>query len=109
VDLAKSIILNLEIDYPGLPGLFGVLLTQEKRFIKFRIVSEEREPEVVEWLDITATQNFSKHNKGTGVGYGALAIQLLHELVVFDPQSGGVTYPDGQKKRSTKRRWWQFW
>lgn len=80
VDLSSSIIIELDIDYPGMPSLFGVLLTQQERFIKFEIEAEQSGPEVYEWCDITASQNLGAHNRGTGVGDGALAIQVLRAL-----------------------------
>lgn len=80
VDLSKSIVVSLDIDFPGMPSLFGVLLTQDERFIKFEIDTDKAKPEVYEWLDITNSQNLRKHNRGIGVGDGALAIQLLREL-----------------------------
>lgn len=45
-----------------------------------QIDAEQSEPEVYQWLDITANQNLGEHNRGIGVGDGALAIQLLHAL-----------------------------
>lgn len=80
VDLSRAIIVSLDIDFPGMPSLFGVLLTQDERFIKFEIDAGPSEPEVYEWLDITASQNLGEHNRGIGVGDGALAIRLLHAL-----------------------------
>jgi hypothetical protein len=80
VDLSSAIVVDLEIDFPGMPSLFGVLLTKEERFVKFEIDTEQSEPEVYEWRDITASQNLSEHNRGIGVGDGALAIQVLHAL-----------------------------
>jgi len=32
------------------------------------------------WEDITDLQNFSTHNKGKGVGYGALALSVQSKL-----------------------------
>ena len=80
VDLSKSIFVSLDIDFPGMPSLFGTLFTQDERFVKFEIDTDNSEPEVYEWLDITASQNLGEHNKGIGVGDGALAIQLLRDL-----------------------------
>lgn len=80
MDLSSSIIIELDIDYPGMPSLFGVLLTQQERFIKFEIEAEQSGHEVYEWCDITASQNLGAHNRGTGIGDGALAIQVLRAL-----------------------------
>jgi hypothetical protein len=80
VDLSKAIVVDLDVDYPGMPSLFGVLLTHEERFIKFVIDDEQSGPRVYEWRDITDSQNLCEHNRGIGVGAGALAIQILHAL-----------------------------
>ncbi|WP_150427886.1 hypothetical protein [Dechloromonas sp. CZR5] len=80
VDLSKAVVIDLEIDYPGIQGMFGVLLTQNERFIEFEIDNGDSEPEVYEWRDVTDSQNLGKHNRGIGVGAGALAIQVLHAL-----------------------------
>jgi hypothetical protein len=83
VDPANSIVVELDIDFPGMPRLFGVLLTQTERFIKFEIDTDEHHWVVVEvetWSDVTERQNLSRHNRGIGVGEGALAIKVLREL-----------------------------
>jgi hypothetical protein len=80
INFETSIVLRLDINFPGMPNLWGVLLTHEERFIEFEIDSTEDQVKVYEWKDITETQNLRKHNRGIGAGYGALAIEVLHAL-----------------------------
>lgn len=83
INWLKSIVVDLAIDFPGMPKLFGVLLTQDERFIRFEIDTdpEHRRIESIDlWEDVTAEQNFSLHNRGTGVGRGALALKVLREM-----------------------------
>ena len=66
-----------------MPRLFGVLLTSSERFIEFEIETDESHStiELVEaWRDVTEGQNLNAHNRGIGIGAGALAIKVLHEL-----------------------------
>lgn len=76
----RSIILSLDIDFPGMPTLFGMLLSQDQRFIAFEVDAADGEVLLERWEDITHEQNFSQHNKGTGVGFGALALKVHSEL-----------------------------
>jgi len=83
IDCATAIFVKLEVDFPGMPRLFGMLVTQSERFIEFGIETDETHSvvELVEsWCDVTESQNLSEHNRGTGVGKGLLAIRVLHEL-----------------------------
>lgn len=80
---SQSIILQLEIDFPGMPSLIGTVLTDKGRFIDFELDTDETYEEVNSvdlWEDITDLQNFSTHNKGKGVGYGALALSVQSKL-----------------------------
>ncbi|GGM19708.1 hypothetical protein ACFQDN_25035 [Pseudomonas asuensis] len=79
----KSIILQLEKDFPGMPSLIGTILTDEGRFVDFELETDETHAQLrsVElWEDITDQQNFSTHNKGKGIGYGALALSVQSQL-----------------------------
>ena len=79
----KSIILQLEKDSPGMPSLIGTILTDKGRFVDFELETDEAHAQVrsVElWEDITDQQNFSTHNKGKGIGYGALALSVQSKL-----------------------------
>jgi len=75
--------LKLEIDFPGMPRLFGTLVTAEGKFVDFEIgtdTSHSQVEEVVVWMDSTDEQDFGLHNRGTGVGAGALALKVLREI-----------------------------
>lgn len=94
VDCATSIFLDLDIDYPGMPSLSGLLLTDAGRFIEFEIDTDASHTKVESvdlWDDVTDQQNLSSHNRGTGVGRGALAIKVLHELNSDDTELSSAT------------------
>ncbi|MDR6524542.1 hypothetical protein J2789_007256 [Variovorax paradoxus] len=79
----RSIIINLCVDFPGMPRLSGLLLTQDERFVDFEIETDaaHRVVESVEvWKDVTATQNTNERNRGIGAGSGAIAIKVLRTL-----------------------------
>ena len=79
----KSIVIDLDIDFPGMPPLFGLLLTQDEKFVYFEVDTDERHErlERVEcWDDVSEKQNMNIHNRGIGAGRGALALKVLHEL-----------------------------
>ncbi|WP_431262757.1 hypothetical protein ACQ859_21975 [Roseateles chitinivorans] len=83
VDCDRAIVIRLEIDFAGMPRLFGQLLTSEARFIYFEMETDARHIVVqgdVEWNDVTDEQNLSSHNRGTGAGLGAIALRVLEEL-----------------------------
>lgn len=83
VDCKSAIMLKLEIDFPGMPRLFGTLVTAEGKFVDFEIgtdTSHSQVEEVVVWMDSTDEQDFGLHNRGTGVGAGALALKVLREI-----------------------------
>lgn len=63
--------------------LIGTLLTAEEKFISFEIDTDKDHGSVElveEWRNITSEQNLSLSNAGIGAGYGALAVQVLHEI-----------------------------
>lgn len=83
VDWLASIVVDLDIDFPGMPQLFGLLVTGDERFIRFAIDTDDTYQiveSIDEWLDVTDQQNLSLHNPGVGAGFGALAIKVLREL-----------------------------
>ncbi|MDR3158407.1 MAG: hypothetical protein LBU11_05235 [Zoogloeaceae bacterium] len=83
VNWSKSIVVDLDIDFPGMPSLFGLLLTQDEKFIDFAVntdESHERLKSVECWDDVSEKQNTNFHNRGIGVGRGALALKALREL-----------------------------
>ena len=78
IDWNRSIVVHLEVDFPGMPELFGTLVTQDQRFIAFEIASSDR-IQVERWEDVTAAQDFNHHNRGTGLGWGALVLKVFQE------------------------------
>lgn len=83
VNCDRAIVIRLEIDFPGMPRLFGQLLTSEGRFIRFEMETDVQHLVVegeVEWDDVTDEQNLSPHNRGIGAGLGAIALKVLEEL-----------------------------
>ncbi len=79
VQWKRSIVIELGINFPGMPSIFGELVTQDHRFIAFEI-DTTGEVRVEQWEDVTGDQNFNEHNRGTGIGRGALALRVLREL-----------------------------
>ena len=79
IDWNRSIVVHLEVDFPGMPELFGTLVTQDQRFIAFEIASSDR-IQVERWEDVTAAQDFNHHNRGTGLGWGALVLKVFQEM-----------------------------
>ena len=87
LDWSKLVVLDLEINYPGMPNLFGMLLTGDERFIRFYIDADERHEIIFGidcWEDVTDQQNLNKHNPGIGMGKGAIAIKLLRQFNASD-------------------------
>ncbi len=80
VQWCRSIILSLDVDFPGMPTYFGLLLSQDERFIKFAVDLDADPTQPGTWKDVSNQQNLNKRNCGTGVGYGALALKILREL-----------------------------
>lgn len=83
VDCDRAVVIRFEIDFPGMPRVFGQLLTSEARFIRFEMETDARHLVVeggVEWSDVTDEQNLSSHNRGFGAGAGAIALRVLEEL-----------------------------
>ena len=80
VQWEKSIVVDLDINFPGMPRLFGLLLAQDERFIDFAIDTDETHG-VVEsvdtWEDVIGAQNTSLRNRGFGAGPGGIAIEVL--------------------------------
>lgn len=79
VQWERSIVIELGVDFPGMPSIFGELVTQDQRFIAFEI-DTTAEVQVERWADVTGVQNLNEHNRGTGVGRGALALRVLRDL-----------------------------
>lgn len=84
VDWAATVVLALDIDFPGMCSLFGQLLTQDERFIDFEMDTDaaHQQVETVEcWQDVTSSLNHSTRNRGTGQGFAAIARQVRRELL----------------------------
>jgi hypothetical protein len=68
----------------GFPyGLRGLLVTSTKNFFEFELELNAEHTKVIhvhEFLDVTAKQNISIHNRGTGQGLGALSLKVLDSL-----------------------------
>lgn len=83
VDWSNAILLDLGVCDPGCSSLTGLLLDQSGRFIEFELDASDDLSSLVElyvWKDISAEQNYSQHNRGIGVGYGALALAVQADL-----------------------------
>ncbi|MFT0475428.1 hypothetical protein ACMSI6_16040 [Pseudomonas antarctica] len=81
---SQTLVIKLEIDFCGMPSLWGLLLTQSDRFISFEIETDatHQQIESIElWEDQTDAQDLSISNRGTGKGFGALALQVKSELL----------------------------
>ncbi len=77
---SHSIVVKLDIDFPGMPYLFGKLITQDSRFVYFEIDKLADGFIVEEWKDVTMDENLNEQNKGIGVGPGALTLKVLDQL-----------------------------
>ncbi|CAI8913184.1 hypothetical protein [Pseudomonas donghuensis] len=85
IDWSATIVLDLQVDFPGMPSLSGMLLTQAERFIAFEIETDRAHKQiesVEEWEDVSAFQDFSTAKRGTGKGFAAIALQVRHELLL---------------------------
>lgn len=64
-------------------GFGGLIVTEQHQFYSFELEMNSTLSEVVfvhKFNEVTAEQNFSKNNKGTGKGIGALTLEVLAEL-----------------------------
>jgi len=65
-----------------------MLLSQDERFIRFAIDADEKHETILavdDWVDCTAEQNLNAHNRGTGMGKGALALLIRREILGLPP------------------------
>jgi hypothetical protein len=88
---SDTIVLELEIDFPGMPRLFGLLLTQTDRFIAFEIdtdIAHRKLQTVDRWEDISAQQDYSLSKKGIGKGFGAIALEVRRQLLALRNEKG---------------------
>ncbi len=64
-------------------GLGGLVVTQDRRFFEFELELDASLNKVIsvhEYSDVTEKQNTAGHNRGTGKGTGALAIEVVEAL-----------------------------
>jgi hypothetical protein len=84
IDWGHSIIIDLDFDVPGIPDtLMGTLLSQQEKFIEFEIETDHQYQNIISiyiWLDVTAQTNVREHNRGTGKGAGAMALEIRRQL-----------------------------
>ncbi|MEA5673969.1 hypothetical protein VA602_21850 [Pseudomonas sp. MH2] len=81
---SETIVLNLEVDFPGMPNLYGLLLTHAERFIAFEIDTDGTHryvESVSQWEDVSASQDYALRKRGTGKGFAAIALQVRRELL----------------------------
>lgn len=83
---SDTVVLKLEIDFPGMPSLFGLLLTQAERFIAFEIDTDSAHLtiETVErWEDISAHQDYSVSKRGVRKGFATIALDVRQQLLAL--------------------------
>ncbi|MFJ2709685.1 hypothetical protein ACIOZM_02210 [Pseudomonas sp. NPDC087346] len=81
---SETVVLDLEVDFPGMPSLYGLLLTHAERFIEFEIDTDNTHryvESVSKWEDVSANQDYAPRKRGTGMGFAAIALQVRHELL----------------------------
>ncbi|MBX8502988.1 hypothetical protein K5D43_14770 [Pseudomonas cichorii] len=90
VDWTDTIVLKLEIDFSGMPCLFGLLLTQTERFIAFELdtdIAHRKLQAVDRWEDISDQQDYSVSKKGIGKGFGAIALEVRRQMLSLPQDS----------------------
>lgn len=83
VALEAAIMLDLQLAFPGMPAVYGKLLSADGHFIHFEMDLDDALrplPGSVEWRDISASYDLAEHKRGTGVGYGVLCKKVLQEM-----------------------------
>lgn len=76
--------LDLEVDFPGMPRLYGLLLNQEEQFIAFEIDTDSTHSyveSVGQWADVSTHQDYTLRKPGSGKGFAAIALQVRRELL----------------------------
>ncbi|MDX8122339.1 hypothetical protein SKZ59_11175 [Janthinobacterium sp. GMG2] len=83
VALSAALMLDLRLAYPGMPAVYGKLLSADGHFIHFEMDLDDALcplPGSVAWDDISARYDLAAHKRGTGVGYGELCKKVLQEM-----------------------------
>lgn len=81
---SETVVLDLEVDFPGMPSLYGLLLTHAERFIEFEIETDSTHryvESVIQWEDVSANQDYATRKRGTGKGFAAIALQMRREIL----------------------------
>jgi hypothetical protein len=84
IDWSETVVLDLEIDFPGMPRLYGLILNQAERFIAFQIETDSGHQHVEglsQWEDVSAHQNYTVSQRGTGKGFAVIALQVRCEVL----------------------------
>lgn len=84
IDWSGTVVIDLEVDFPGMPRLYGLILDQAERFIAFQIDtdSDHQHVEFVsQWEDVSAHQNYTASERGTGQGFAVIALQVRREVL----------------------------
>lgn len=79
-----TVVLELEIDFPAMPRLYGLILNQAERFIAFEIDTDSDHQwveSVEQWEDVTTIQNHAVSQRGTGKGFAVIALQVRREIL----------------------------
>lgn len=80
----ETVVLDLEVDFPGMPRLYGLLLNQEEQFIAFEIDTDSTHSyveSVSQWADVSTHQDYTLRKPGSGKGFAAIALQVRRELL----------------------------
>jgi hypothetical protein len=83
VALGTALMLDLQLAWPGMPAVYGKLLSADGHFIHFEMDLDDNLhplPGSVAWDDISARYDLATHKRGKGVVYGELCKQVLQEL-----------------------------
>ena len=83
VALGTSIMLDLRLAYPGMPAVYGKLLSADGHFIHFQMDLDDDLrplPGSVAWDDISARYDPAARKRGTGVSYGLLCKKVLQDM-----------------------------
>ncbi|NHQ92436.1 hypothetical protein [Janthinobacterium lividum] len=83
VALGAALMLDLRLAFPGMPAVYGRLLSAEGHFIHSEMDLDDDLrplPGSVQWHDISAAYLRAEHRRGTGVAYGVLCQEVLQEM-----------------------------
>ena len=83
VALGAALMLDLRLAFPGMPAVYGRLLSADGHFIHFEMDLDDDLrplPGSVQWQDISAAYLRAAHKRGTGVAYGVLCQEVLQEM-----------------------------